>query len=90
MCTLISKMSTSTNRRQRLGTALILETDALLVNLIGIERWEPLAQGIEEVTVFRWETVVASSLKAINKVDPEMHLSFNPQVILIGTVVSKE
>ena len=45
---------------------------------------------IKEVTVIRWETVVASSLKAINKVDPEMHPSFNPQVILIGTVVSKD
>ena len=78
------------DKSQRLGTALIPETDALLVNLSGIERWELLAQEIEEVTVIRWETVVASSLKAINKVDPEMHLSFNPLVILIGTVVSKD
>ena len=57
---------------QRLGTALIPETDALLVNLSGIECWETLSQEIEEVTVIRWETVVAYSLKAINKVDPEV------------------
>ena len=75
---------------QRLGTALIPETDVLLVNLSSIERWELLAQEIEEVNVFRWETVVASSLKAINKADPEMHSSFNPHVILIGTIVSKD
>ena len=75
---------------QRLGTALIPEIDALLVNLSSIERWEFLAQEIEEVTVIRWETVVASSLKAINKVDPEVLSSFNPQVILIGTVVSND
>ena len=75
---------------QRLGTALIPETDALLVNLCSIERWELLAQEIEEVTVIRWETVVASSLKAINKADPEVLSSFNPHVILIGTIVSKD
>ena len=57
---------------QRLGTALIPETDVLLVNLSSIECWELLAQEIEEVNVFRWETVVVSSLKAINKVDPEV------------------
>ena len=67
---------------QRLGTALIPETDVLLVNLSSIERRENLAQEIEEVTVFRWETFVDSSLKAINKVDPEMHPN--------GTVVSKD
>ena len=78
------------DKSQRLGTALIPETDALLMKLSSIERWEPLAQEIEEVNVFRWETVVASSLKAINKVDPEMHPSFNLQVILIGTIVSKD
>ena len=75
---------------QRLGTALIPETDVLLVNLSSIERWELLAQEIEEVIVIRWETVVASSLKAINKVDPEVLSSFNLHVILIRTVVSKD
>ena len=60
------------DKSQRLGTALIPETDVLLVKLSSIERWEPLAREIEEVNVFRWETVVVSSLKAINKVDPEV------------------
>ena len=60
------------DKSQRFGTALIPETDVLLVKLSSIERWELLAQEIEEVTVIRWETVVASSLKAINKVDPEV------------------
>ena len=78
------------DKSQRLGTALIPETDVLLVKLSSIERWEPLAREIEEVNVFRWETVVDSSLKAINKVDPEVLSSFKPQVFLIGTVVSKD
>ena len=75
---------------QRLGTALIPETDVLLVNLSSIERWENLAQEIKDITGFRWETVVDSSLKAINKVDPEVLSSFNLHVILIRTVVSKD